>query len=106
RHIYQRWRDGARTNQAALPDFADFWDRGYFEIPYRTGDYVLFEDFRADPVRVRLRTPSGRIELYSERIAGFGYDDCPPHPSWIEPAEWLGGAAAAALSLRVLSRPA
>jgi biotin/methionine sulfoxide reductase len=40
-------------------------------------------------------TPSGRIELYSERIARFGYDDCPPHPSWLEPAEWLGAASAA-----------
>ena len=32
------------------------------------------------PDKHRLATPSGRIELYSERIAGFGYDDCPPHP--------------------------
>ena len=42
------------------------------------------------PRRIASTTPSGRIELYSERIAGFGYDDCPPHPAWIEPAEWLG----------------
>jgi len=90
RHIFERWRDGARTNRAALPDFAQFWDEGYFEIPRRSEDYELFGDFRADPDRHKLRTPSGRIELYSERIAGFDYDDCPPHPAWIEPAEWLG----------------
>jgi biotin/methionine sulfoxide reductase len=91
RHIYEKWRDGARTNRAALPDFARFWEEGYFEIPKLADEYVLFGDFRADPDKHKLRTPSGRIELYCERIAGFGYDDCPPHPTWIEPAEWLGG---------------
>jgi biotin/methionine sulfoxide reductase len=91
-HIFEKWRDGARTNRAALPDFARFWEQGYFEIPRAAEDYVLFGDFRADPDTNKLRTPSGRIELYSDRIAGFGYDDCPPHPTWIEPAEWLGAA--------------
>jgi biotin/methionine sulfoxide reductase len=90
RHIYATWRDRARTNQAALPDFGSFWEQGYFEIPKLADEYVLFGDFRADPDKHKLRTPSGRIELYSDRIAGFGYDDCPPHPTWIEPAEWLG----------------
>jgi biotin/methionine sulfoxide reductase len=90
RHIYETWRDRARTNQAALPDFGSFWEQGYFEIPKLADEYVLFGDFRADPDKYKLRTPSGRIELYSDRIAGFGYDDCPPHPTWIEPAEWLG----------------
>jgi biotin/methionine sulfoxide reductase len=92
RHIHERWRDGARTNRASLPDFETFWQQGYFEIPNASDEYVLFADFRADPDTSKLRTPSGRIELYSERIAGFGYDDCPPHPTWIEPAEWIGAA--------------
>ena len=37
-----------------------------------------------------LGTPSGRIELFSEQIASFEYDDCPGHPTWLEPPEWLG----------------
>ena len=90
RRIYERWCEGARTNRAALPDFDTFWKEGYFEIPQAAEEYVLFADFRADPEKHRLRTPSGKIELYSERIAGFGYDDCPPHPTWMEPAEWIG----------------
>ena len=24
-------------------------------------------------------------------IDSFGYPDCPGHPVWLEPAEWLGG---------------
>ena len=48
--------------------------------------------FRDDTKSAALKTPSGRIELYSETIEGFGYDDCSPHPSWLEPAEWLGNS--------------
>ena len=54
----------------------------------------------ADPVAkyipefASLKTPSGRIEIASATIAGFDYDDCPMHPAWIAPAEWLGSAEA------------
>jgi biotin/methionine sulfoxide reductase len=87
RHLYARFREGARSN--AVPEFEEFWERGWVELPRRSEEYVLFADFRADPEQHKLRTPSGRIELYSKEIAGFGYDDCPPHPSWIAPSEWL-----------------
>jgi biotin/methionine sulfoxide reductase len=51
---------------------------------------VLYADFLADPVKNALLTPSGKIEISSERIAAFGYDDCPGHGVWLEPREWLG----------------
>ena len=41
RHIYDGWRDGIRTNQAAIPDFDQFWADGYLEIPQRAEEYVL-----------------------------------------------------------------
>jgi biotin/methionine sulfoxide reductase len=103
RHLYDRWRERARTNQAAIPDFDSFRQAGFFEIPPRADEYVLLSAFRADPQAHRLATPSGRIELYSERIAGFGYDDCPPHPTWLEPREWLGAAAAVSFPLHLVS---
>ena len=103
RHLYARWREGVRSNEAAIPDFDRFWADGFLEIPRRGEDYVLMADFRADPETHRLATPSGRIELYSERIAAFGYDDCPPHPAWLEPAEWLGGAGAREFPLHLVS---
>jgi len=103
RHLYGRWRERLRTN-AEVPDFDGFWDTGFFQLPRRADDYVMLAEFRADPQSKKLATPSGRIELYSERIAGFGYDDCPPHPTWLEPSEWLGGAGAYPLHL-VSSQP-
>ena len=57
----------------------------------------------ADPKAFPLGTPSGKIEIYSERIASFGYDDCPGHPVWQEPAEWLGSPAAARYPLHLIS---
>jgi biotin/methionine sulfoxide reductase len=102
RHLYESWCSKVRNNQMAIPDFEAFWKRGFAKIP-RRGDYVLFSEFRADPDKHRLATPSGRIELYSERIAGFGYDDCPPHATWLEPHEWLGAPAAATYPLHLVS---
>src|SRR5262245_2280655 len=103
RHLYDRWRERLRTN-ADVPDFDGFWSAGFLELPRRADEYVMLAEFRADPQLKRLATPSGRIELYSERIAGFGYDDCPAHPTWLEPAEWLGAAGAFRLHL-VSSQP-
>src|SRR5262249_56508596 len=75
-----------------LPGFQQFWAEGFFELPPPERDYVLFEDFRRDPERHPLKTPSGRIEIVSEAVAGFDYADCPPHPAWIPPAAWLPSA--------------
>ena len=43
----------------------------------------------ADPAGHPLRTPSGKIEIYSSTIAGFNEPDCPGHP----PGSPRGGAA-------------
>ena len=50
-------------------------------------DGGLLRAFRNDPDNNRLPTPSGKIEIHSNAIAGFGYDDCPPHPAWLPSTE-------------------
>jgi biotin/methionine sulfoxide reductase len=94
RWIYDRLRAGAADKGTKLPGFQQFWAEGSIELPPPERDFVLFEDFRRDPERHPLKTPSGRIEIASETIAGFGYDDCPMHPAWIAPVEWLGSPRA------------
>ena len=84
-------------------DFDEFWERGYFEMPASPKPIVLFEKFRANPNRHKLATPSGRIEIFSEKIAGFGYDDCLGHPAWLEPAEWLGSPIAKEFPLHLIT---
>ncbi|WP_423460797.1 molybdopterin dinucleotide binding domain-containing protein [Ottowia sp. VDI28] len=63
----------------------------------------MLGDFRADPAAHPLRTPSGRIELFSERIASFGHADCPGQAVWLEPIEWLGSEKAKRHPLHLLS---
>jgi biotin/methionine sulfoxide reductase len=103
KHIYNSWRDSVRSNAAAIPDYERFREDGYFEIPGGADEYIMFDKFRADPVAHKLTTPSGRIELYSEKIAGFGYDNCPPHAMWIEPSEWHRGRGAQEYPLHLVS---
>jgi biotin/methionine sulfoxide reductase len=98
RHLYEVARQGASRFGIERPDFETFWQDGYFADP-APKNYDFLGDFRADPQANRLFTPSGRIEIFSERVASFGYDDCPGHPTWIEPAEWLGARKGTQLHL-------
>jgi biotin/methionine sulfoxide reductase len=101
--LYDKVRAGAATKGVSLPGFQQFWAEGFVELPPPTSEYVLFEKFRADPDKHPLKTPSGKIEIGSETIAKFGYDDCPPHPVWIAPAEWLGSAQAKRFPLHLVT---
>jgi biotin/methionine sulfoxide reductase len=89
-HLYGRFHD----SNPDFPTLDELKHDGHFHIP--DGRYPPIPSqliaFREDPAGSPLGTPSGRIELYSETIEHFGYADCPPHPAWLEPAEWLGNA--------------
>ena len=102
RHLYAEAHKKAESAGQRLPDFEAFWQAGVTEVATHPPEPLLAK-FRADPVKHKLATPSGRIELYSERIASFGYDDCLGHPAWIEPKEWLGSDAARQFPLHLLS---
>jgi biotin/methionine sulfoxide reductase len=102
RHLYGLARQRAAAYGHELPDFQTFWQQGQTRLP-PAPDQVLLEPFRADPAANPLRTPSGRIEIASARVAGFGYADCPGHPAWLEPAEWLGAPQAASFPLHLIS---
>jgi len=103
RHLYDVSRQQAARHGVELPDFETFWARGYVETPQPERPFVLFEEFRRDPLAHPLRTPSGRIEIHSATIAGYGYDDCPGHAVWLEPEEWLGGERARRFPLHLVS---
>ncbi|MGH6738353.1 MAG: molybdopterin dinucleotide binding domain-containing protein, partial [Bradyrhizobium sp.] len=102
RHLYEVARQQASRHGIERPDFETFWQTGYCVDPV-PGRYDFLSEFRANPQGQPLKTPSGRIEIFSELIASFGYDDCLGHPAWIEPAEWLGSPAAARFTLHLIS---
>ncbi|MBE3000311.1 molybdopterin-dependent oxidoreductase [Nocardiopsis sp. HNM0947] len=82
RHIYEQWRSMVARKDIEVPPFETFWNEGRVEMPARVEDEALMGEFRADPDRNALRTPSGRIELFSSTIDSFGDEDCPGHPVW------------------------
>ena len=91
----QIWEDSRATlreDGIVLPSFAEFRDEGRYEVDDARESFVKFATFVADPVGHPLKTPSGKIELYSERIKAAGLSDCPASPQWMEPIEWLGDA--------------
>lgn len=102
-HLYEVLRRSCEAVDHALPPFAEFWSRGTVELPTTGDDHVLLASYRQDPRAHRLRTPSGRIELFSEVVADFGYDDCPGHPTWLPPSEWLGAPRAARFPLHLIA---
>ncbi|HYI14824.1 MAG TPA: molybdopterin dinucleotide binding domain-containing protein, partial [Thermomicrobiales bacterium] len=102
RHMYESWRADVAEHGHQFPDFDGFWAEGYVELPFDESK-VLFADYRADPAGAPLTTPTGKIELFSETIAGFGYDDCAGHPTWYTRQEWLGGERAAQFPLLMIA---
>ncbi|MEM7324111.1 MAG: molybdopterin-dependent oxidoreductase, partial [Actinomycetota bacterium] len=102
-HLYEQFRE---ANDYA-PSYEQFRQEGMVEHVdmYAMGasSQVFLAGFRTDPVANPLRTPSGLIQLFSDEIAGFEYDDCPPHPSWLEPFERLGTEAANRFPLHLVS---
>ena len=94
-----RWIWNVSRQQAAeqgleLPDWQNLQKQGWIRIPAPDEPTIMLQAFRDEPEANPLDTPSGKIEIFSKTIAGFAYEDCPGHPVWMEPVEWLGNAAA------------
>jgi anaerobic selenocysteine-containing dehydrogenase len=75
-----------------LTSYEEFKEKGYFVVPtdpewdkYPTG----LREFHDDPKNNPLKTPSGKIEFYSQNLAKNFPDDKerPPVPHWIEKGE-------------------
>lgn len=83
--LYEACRK-ANQPKFPMPAFRKFWREGYVE--FGAGKpWVRHADFREDPEINSLGTPSGFIEIFSRKIARFGYDDCQGHPMWFEKSE-------------------
>ena len=82
-----------------FPSFDKFWAQGF--IKYRMGndDGIVLKAFREDPKKNPLPTPSGKIEIYSERLAEIAKNwelpkekgqEIHPIPQFIATKEMLG----------------
>ena len=89
RRLYDESRKMGDVVKVKLPTFDEFWSKGFvlFDVKPADREFVAFADFRKDPKTHALSTESGRIQLFSPKIAGYGYDDCLGHPAYFEPTE-------------------
>ena len=87
RRIWEVTREAAKSAGESLPDWDNFIAGDILELKDPSPSQVFLAEFRADPQAHPLSTPSGRIELYSERIAGFELADCPGHAAWFPPRD-------------------
>ena len=65
RHLYTLTREQDPT----LPDFETMRKQGIYKRRNPDSHYVAYKAFREDPEMNPLSTPSGKIEIYSERLA-------------------------------------
>jgi len=104
--MYSECIGSAHRSGIALPDFDTFWKQGRIDLQPEgepEEGVVMLADFRHDPAANPLTTPSGKIEIHSERIAGYALPDCAGHPAWYEPKEWLSPAVASEGWLHMIS---
>src|SRR5262249_54010287 len=69
RHLWEVSRQRASQLGLELPDFDNFWAQGRVVLPKPERGATMFAEFRADPAANPLQTPSGKVEIFSERIA-------------------------------------
>lgn len=87
RHLYERTRAALEEKGLEAPDFDQFWTRGEWTLPQQDDDGGILRAFRDDPAGKPLPTPSGKVQISSPTVAGFGYPDCPGHPAWLAPRD-------------------
>ena len=80
--VHQRFTEGRTQEQwlqylyakmvakdPALPVYEDLKRMGIYKRKDPNGHFVAYRDFRRDPEAHPLKTPSGKIEIYSSRLA-------------------------------------
>ena len=76
------------AKESGILDYEEFKDKGVYKIKI-SEPYVEFKKQIEDPVHNRFPTPSGKIEIYSQRLADMKSADMPPIPKYIPTWEGL-----------------
>ncbi len=98
------WDQYRQLRFPALPDFEEFLqsNQGVYSVPVRKPQ-ISFEGFRKDPVANPLKTPSGKIEIFSETLFRMNQpDEIPAVPKYIQEWESPFGPEAGSFPLQAI----
>ncbi|OED42788.1 biotin transporter BioY [Chromatiales bacterium (ex Bugula neritina AB1)] len=102
-HLWTDMQTVAANHNVTLPSWSQFLQGDIIEFDDPSPQQTFLSDFRSDPEASPLPTASGRIELFSEKIASYNYSDCPGQATWLPPEEWLGSEKAKRWPLHLIS---
>ena len=104
RSIYDYSASRASENNIQLPDFEKFWTGEHFSIKNQIKEVKLIPElFRENPRKHPLKTPSGKIEIFSKTISDFNYSECKGLPTWFNKTEGLGSPLSKKFPLHLIS---
>lgn len=80
--IYDEFATNAKIEGVRVPSWENLKQQNFVRLPIDSeeNETIPYGEFRKNPETNPLETPSGKIEIFSERIASFGYTEVPGHP--------------------------
>jgi anaerobic dimethyl sulfoxide reductase subunit A len=74
---------GEMLKGSYVPDFDEFREKGIYKVPL-SEPQVAFKKEIEDPEKNPFPTPSGKIEIYSQKLAEMENPEIPPIPKYLE----------------------
>ncbi|MEM9331925.1 MAG: molybdopterin-dependent oxidoreductase [Pseudomonadota bacterium] len=89
--MWEQTCKNAESAGVALPTWEQFIQGDIVTVPDPSPNQVFLKEFRTDPEQFPLPTPSGKIEIFCEKIASYDLSDCPGHPTFFPPRDVSAG---------------
>ncbi len=90
------------VEESEIPDYDEFKQKGIYRLKLLE-PYVAFKKQIEDPANNPFPTPSGKIEIYSQKWAELNHPEIPPIPKYIETWESKNDPLAAKYPLLLIT---